>query len=207
MWLLTLDRIVHPNNMIPSLILTEGVLPRFPATEQILNSPIGSVFTTSKCFFFFLTAVCSQTNTASPRHRPCALKLGPESRHRHVSDSESSANMPISTFVRRKTPTSSPVSPTFAHRTRRRSQSPTINPVSLPTVPPVFGSHIQHRSDGSPVPSSPSESDDENSRIHRRAERLTPEYSFPEDRHAAISSFSRDNLVQDATARCVSPLA
>lgn len=149
----------------------------------------------------------NRTNPASPRHRPCALKLGPESRHRHVSDPEFSANMPISTFVRRKTPTSSPVSPTFAHRTRRRSQSPTIIPVSLPTVPPVFGSHIQHRSDGSPVPSSPSESDDEYSLIHRRSERLTPEYSFPEGRHAAISSFSRDNLVQDATTRCVSPLA
>lgn len=148
----------------------------------------------------------SQINPASPRHRPCALKLGPESRHRHVNDPEASANMPISTFVRRKTPTSSPVSPTFAHRTRRRSQSPTIIPVSLPTLPPVFGSHTQHRSDGSPI-SSPSGSDDESSRIHRRAERLTPEYSFAEDRHTSISSFSRNNLVQDPTSRCVSPLA
>ena len=147
-----------------------------------------------------------QTTPTSPRHKPCALNLGPESRHRHVNDHESSANMPISTFVRRKTPTSSPVSPTFAHRTRRRSQSPTINPVSLPTLPPVFGSLIQHRSDGSPV-SSPSESDDETGHIHRRNERLTPEYCFPEDRHAAISSFSRNHLVQDATSRCVSPLA
>jgi hypothetical protein len=147
-----------------------------------------------------------RTTPTSPRHKPCALNLGPESRHRHVNDPESSANMPISTFVRRKTPTSSPVSPTFAHRTRRRSQSPTINPVSLPTLPPVFGSLIQHRSDGSPV-SSPSESDDETAHIHRRNERLTPEYCFPEDRHTAISSFSRNHLVQDATSRCVSPLA
>ena len=35
-------------------------------------------------------------------------------------------------------------------------QSPTINPVSLPMLPPVFVSHIRHRSDGS---SSPAESD------------------------------------------------
>ena len=154
----------------------------------------------------FLLLMRSQINPSSPRHRPCALKLGPESRHRHVNDPESSANMPISTFVRRKTPTSSPVSPTFAHRTRRRSQSPTINPVSLPTLPPVFGSHVHYRSDGSPV-SSPSESDEEDNRIRRRAERLTPEHPFAEDRHAAISSFSRSNLVQDAASRCVSPLA
>jgi len=141
------------------------------------------------------------SQTTSPRHRPSALKLGPESRHRHVNDPESSANMPISTFVRRKTPTSSPVSPTFAHRTRRRSQSPTINPVSLPTLPPVFVSHIPHRSDGS---SSPAESDDENSHVPRRAERLTPDYSLAEDRDVVvISSFPGNNLVQ----RCVSPLA
>jgi len=89
------------------------------------------------------------TSSASPRlsarvlgHRPSALNLGADSRHRHgVSESEMAANTPISTFVRRKTPQSSPVSPTFAQRTRsgtrRRSQSPTM-PVSLPTLPPVF---------------------------------------------------------------------
>ncbi|KAF9649633.1 hypothetical protein BDM02DRAFT_3186126 [Thelephora ganbajun] len=145
----------------------------------------------------------SRTNSASPRHRPCALKLGSESKHRHVNDPESSANMPISTFVRRRTPTSSPVSPTFAHRTRRRSQSPTINPVSLPTLPPVFVPHVQHRGEVSSVPSS----DDEDSSVHRRAERLTPDYPFAKDRHTAISPFSGNGLTHDSTSRCVSPLA
>ena len=143
------------------------------------------------------------SQNTSPRRRPSALKLGPESRHRHINDPESSANMPISTFVRRKTPTSSPVSPTFAHRNRRRSQSPTINPVSLPTLPPVFVSHIPHKSGGSPAPSSPAESDDENNHVPRRAERLTPDYFLVEDGHVVISSFPGNNLAQ----RCVSPLA
>lgn len=91
----------------------------------------------------------NRATSASPRlstrilgHRPSALNLGADSRHMHaVSESEMTANMPISTFVRRKTPQSSPVSPTFAHRarngTRKRSQSPTM-PVSIPTLPPVF---------------------------------------------------------------------
>ena len=161
--------------------------------------PIRARFRDLRSSFFVVANLPSQST--SPRHRPCALKLGPESRHRHVNDPESSANMPISTFVRRKTPTSSPVSPTFAHRTRRRSQSPAINPVSLPTLPPVFVSHISHRSDGS---SSPSESEDENSPVSRHTERLTPDYPFVE---AVASSLPRNNLVQDATSRCVSPLA
>ena len=188
---------------LPSPTLTEGVLLRFLAMEQTPNSPTEYVFAIPNRFFWSLTL----PQTTSPRHRPSALKLGPESRHRHVSDPESSANMPISTFVRRKTPTSSPVSPTFAHRTRRRSQSPTINPVSLPTLPPVFVSHVPHRSDGSCISPPPAESDDENNLVTRRADRLTPDYSFAEDRHVVISPFPRNNLVQDPTSRCVSPLA
>ena len=199
------DRTANPYNVLPSLTLTEGVLPHSPMMEQTLNSPIECVLR-SLLVPFPLADMHSQTNPTSPRHRPCALKLGPESRHRHVSDPELSANMPISTFVRRKTPTSSPVSPTFAHRTRRRSQSPTINPVSLPTVPPFFAPQTQRINGGSPT-SSPSESDDENTVVRRRPERLTPEYSFAEDRHPPISSFSRNNLVQDESPRCVSSLA
>lgn len=174
--------------------------------EQTLKSPTWYVLAISDRFFVANAPL--QNGSTSPRHRPSALKLGPESRHRHISDSESSANMPISTFVRRKTPTSSPVSPTFAHRTRRRSQSPTFNPVSLPTLPPVFVSHVPRRSDESLIrSSSPSESDNEDNLVHPRTERLTPDYSFSEDRHSSISTFSRNNLLQDATSRCVSPLA
>ncbi|TCD71308.1 hypothetical protein EIP91_011079 [Steccherinum ochraceum] len=42
------------------------------------------------------------------------------------------ASTPISTYVRRKTPTSSPISPTFPHR--KRSSSPSA-PVLIPTLP------------------------------------------------------------------------
>ncbi|KAI0346743.1 hypothetical protein BDW22DRAFT_1424868 [Trametopsis cervina] len=43
------------------------------------------------------------------------------------------ANTPISTFLRRKTPQSSPISPTFPHR-RKRSSSPSL-PVIIPSLP------------------------------------------------------------------------
>ena len=55
--------------------------------------------------------------------RPEKLSLG---------DSDFMANTPISTFVRRKTPQSSPISPTFPHR--KRSTSPSA-PVLIPTLP------------------------------------------------------------------------
>jgi len=54
-----------------------------------------------------------------------------------LSETELSANTPISTFVRRKTPQTSPTSPTFPRRRRKRSSSPT-QPVSIPTLPIMF---------------------------------------------------------------------
>ncbi|TFY69926.1 hypothetical protein EVJ58_g159 [Rhodofomes roseus] len=54
-----------------------------------------------------------------------------------LSQSDLTANTPISTFVRRKTPQASPTSPSFSHRIRKRSCSP-VQPVSIPTLPHVF---------------------------------------------------------------------
>ncbi|KAL6299129.1 hypothetical protein BKA93DRAFT_619990 [Sparassis latifolia] len=54
-----------------------------------------------------------------------------------LSDTDLTANTPISTLVRRKTPQASPTSPTFAHRTKRRSCSPAF-PMSIPSLPHVF---------------------------------------------------------------------
>ncbi|KAI0921566.1 hypothetical protein AcV7_008216 [Taiwanofungus camphoratus] len=54
-----------------------------------------------------------------------------------LSETDLTANMPISTFVRRKTPSTSPTSPTFPHRKKRRSTSPSL-PVCIPTLPHVF---------------------------------------------------------------------
>ncbi|KZT72596.1 hypothetical protein DAEQUDRAFT_762879 [Daedalea quercina L-15889] len=54
-----------------------------------------------------------------------------------LSQSDLTANTPISTFVRRKTPQGSPTSPSFSHRIRKRSHSP-VQPVSIPTLPHVF---------------------------------------------------------------------
>ena len=58
-------------------------------------------------------------------------------RHLTLSQSDLTANTPISTFVRRKTPQGSPTSPSFSHRIRKRSCSP-VQPVSIPTLPCVF---------------------------------------------------------------------
>jgi len=54
-----------------------------------------------------------------------------------LSQSDLTANTPISTFVRRKTPQGSPTSPSFSHRIRKRSCSP-VQPVLIPTLPHVF---------------------------------------------------------------------
>ena len=128
-------------------------------------------------------------------HKPVALNLGGDSRHRRaVSESDMTANMPISTFVRRKTPQSSPVSPTFAHRTRnrtrKRSQSPTM-PVSIPTLPPVFLTLLPI----SPVEkiSFPSQQDDDTP--------CTSDYS--DEGHCLPSSFAME---EDHITRCVPPI-
>ncbi|KAJ7095214.1 hypothetical protein B0H15DRAFT_97675 [Mycena belliarum] len=71
----------------------------------------------------------------------------PRSRKRHGnnnlsvnvygSNSDLSANTPISTYVRRKTPGASPTSPTFP---REAYDSPSSSPMpfSIPTLPPLF---------------------------------------------------------------------
>ncbi|KAK7695691.1 hypothetical protein QCA50_000327 [Cerrena zonata] len=51
----------------------------------------------------------------------------------NLADPELLGNMPISTYVRRKTPQTSPISPTFPHRARRAA-SPAV-PVSIPKLP------------------------------------------------------------------------
>ncbi|KAI0728722.1 hypothetical protein C8Q72DRAFT_885038 [Fomitopsis betulina] len=58
-------------------------------------------------------------------------------RHLTLSQSDLTANTPISTFVRRKTPQGSPTSPSFSNRIRKRSCSP-VQPVSIPTLPYLF---------------------------------------------------------------------
>lgn len=76
--------------------------------------------------------------SGSPSHnvarRSSTLSLSSGRRPENlVLDHDYMANTPISTFLRRKTPQSSPISPTFPHR-RKRSSSPSL-PVSIPTLP------------------------------------------------------------------------
>ena len=80
-----------------------------------------------------------QAYSASP-HPPSS----PRSRKRqgknmtvnvYGSNSDLSANTPISTYVRRKTPGASPTSPTFP---REALDSPSASPMSIPTLPSLF---------------------------------------------------------------------
>ncbi|OSX59194.1 hypothetical protein POSPLADRAFT_1059406 [Postia placenta MAD-698-R-SB12] len=83
---------------------------------------------------YLLPATCAMSRRSAsiaPRsssRRPQKLTL---------SETDLTANMPISSFVRRKTPQASPTSPTFPNRRRKRSSSPTL-PVCIPTVPMIF---------------------------------------------------------------------
>ncbi|KZT12984.1 uncharacterized protein LAESUDRAFT_754014 [Laetiporus sulphureus 93-53] len=78
------------------------------------------------------------TCTISRRSASIAAKNPPRRPQKlNLSETDLTANTPISTFVRRKSPQNSPTSPTFSHPRRRRSTSPT-QPVSLPTIPFIF---------------------------------------------------------------------
>ncbi|TFK76085.1 hypothetical protein BDN72DRAFT_365827 [Pluteus cervinus] len=67
-----------------------------------------------------------------PRRHKLSIRL-------YGSASELPANTPISTYVRRKTPGTSPTSPTFPHGSRDgTSPSNSPMPFSLPTLPPMF---------------------------------------------------------------------
>lgn len=73
------------------------------------------------------------SRSSSRRSSVAGLSNGPKRPRKELSlDSDLIANTPISTFLRRKTPQSSPISPIFQHR--KRSSSPTL-PVSIPVLP------------------------------------------------------------------------
>lgn len=62
---------------------------------------------------------------------------------------DNKVNTPISSYVRRKTPQSSPISPTFprytAHGTNHQSSvppSPPTLPISLPTLPTIYSDSV-----------------------------------------------------------------
>ena len=56
----------------------------------------------------------------------------------YVSSSDLTADTPISTYVRRKTPGTSPTSPTFATDSGYESSSPTTMPFSIPSLPDLL---------------------------------------------------------------------
>jgi hypothetical protein len=54
------------------------------------------------------------------------------------STTDLAANTPISTYVRRKTPGTSPTSPTFSRDAGYQSSAGSPMPFTLPTLPPLF---------------------------------------------------------------------
>lgn len=92
---------------------------------------------------------CSGSQSRSVGRRSSALGLRSQRRPEklNLTDPDFMANTPISTFVRRKTPQSSPISPSFPHRVKRHHTN-TAAPVLIPTLPtfafpplsPAYGS-------------------------------------------------------------------
>ncbi|KAH8106212.1 hypothetical protein BXZ70DRAFT_1004486 [Cristinia sonorae] len=104
------------------------------------------------------TSPVPNLTTRSVGRRSSALGLGGSNRRPEklsLVDGDFIANTPISTFVRRKTPQSSPISPTFPHR--KRSTSPSA-PVLIPQLPTFIFPQLPTISGGS-SPSSDSEDD------------------------------------------------
>jgi hypothetical protein len=101
-----------------------GSLPSSLHTEVDLNKPIRSYST-------------------SPRPSP-SLRLSRKRFHNNLSvnvydsTTDLSANMPISSYVRRKTPQSSPISPSFSGDGSFDSPAMSPMPFTLPTLPPLF---------------------------------------------------------------------
>ncbi|KAF9483998.1 hypothetical protein BDN70DRAFT_928790 [Pholiota conissans] len=58
--------------------------------------------------------------------------------HAYGSSSDLAADTPISTYVRRKTPGTSPTSPTFSRDSGYESSSPEQMPFTIPTLPVLF---------------------------------------------------------------------
>ncbi|KZT26981.1 hypothetical protein NEOLEDRAFT_1194323 [Neolentinus lepideus HHB14362 ss-1] len=82
--------------------------------------------------------VSTSPRLAEARDRPAPLALNEGSRRRASTlHSETIAGTPISTYLRRKTPSASPTSPHFPHRSVRTPPADPAAPVSLPSLPPL----------------------------------------------------------------------
>ncbi|KAH9951772.1 hypothetical protein B0H21DRAFT_190877 [Amylocystis lapponica] len=135
----------------------------------------------------------------APSRRPEKLML---------SDTNLTANTPISTFVRRKTPQSSPASPTFPHRMKNRSISPSA-PVSIPTVPLVFPPQSRYPSsdsddDDTPLASAPL------SRFHtfpRHTIKVSPPLPQYDSSGVRISAFARPRDMESQHQLHITPVA
>ncbi|KAJ7047541.1 hypothetical protein C8F04DRAFT_11989 [Mycena alexandri] len=113
-------------------------------------SPYSPVFQSSR-----RGSLSSVSSSSSDYERPTVRAYStsphppssPRSRKRHGnnltvnvygSSSDLSANTPISTYVRRKTPGASPTSPTFPREAQDYSPSSSPMPFSIPTLPSLF---------------------------------------------------------------------
>ncbi|KAI0079654.1 hypothetical protein K474DRAFT_549974 [Panus rudis PR-1116 ss-1] len=101
-----------------------GSMPVLSSDEKSAEQP-SRAFSTSP-------APLLKARTVGRRSSALGLTSSRRPEKLNLSDPDLIANTPISTFVRRKTPSSSPISPTFPHR--RRAASPAA-PVTIPQLP------------------------------------------------------------------------
>jgi len=100
----------------------------------------------------FETSPLSPKFSFSSRRRPRKMRNKALHAIAYGSSSDLTADTPISTYVRRKTPGTSPTSPTFAPDSGYESSSPTAMPFSIPSLPDLLATS----SSSETVPNSPS---------------------------------------------------
>jgi hypothetical protein len=102
---------------------------------------------------WFISNNIGQTFSFSSRRRQRKLRNKALNAITYGSSSDLTADTPISTYVRRKTPGTSPTSPTFAPDSGyESSSSPTAMPFSIPSLPDL----LANSSSSETFPNSPS---------------------------------------------------
>lgn len=126
------------------------------------------------CFrIWYISNNVAQAFTFSSRRRQRKLRNKALHAIAYGSSSDLTADTPISTYVRRKTPGTSPTSPTFAPDSGyESSSSPTAMPFSIPSLPDLLANSSSSESVPN-LPSSDSEFEDHVKTFRSRVKRTS----------------------------------
>ncbi|PPQ77327.1 hypothetical protein CVT25_010909 [Psilocybe cyanescens] len=125
-----------PYSPAVSLTRRRGSLSSVSSSSDFESSPLSATF-----------YIPSRPTLSRPRKYRNKL-----SANTYGSSSDLNADTPISTYVRRKTPGTSPTTPTFSRDSGYESSSPTPMPFSIPSLPVL----LQHSASSESFPDTPS---------------------------------------------------